>query len=176
MRQLMNDRIPRRFLGFRSPANFRPSVRSSCRIRQSFSVSAAAALLPQALLSLPVPRLSMGSRASERCRISGRSTKRSRPSSLLARSATFLPGSDQRVVSCPCCLLVWEALIILARPVHISRSKSRKCSQDVASGTEGRQALVDARSIQIRERRRLEANTVLLVSPQVNPWTIVSIG
>jgi len=46
------DHSPRRFLGFAVSSDFRPTVGSSCRMRRSFSVSAAAALLHPSVPSL----------------------------------------------------------------------------------------------------------------------------
>jgi hypothetical protein len=57
----------------------------------------------------------------ERSRVSDKSQTRSRSSFLPARSATSLPGFDLRVVSCPSCLLVWEALILPSWRVQFQR-------------------------------------------------------
>src|ERR1700751_1009743 len=113
---------PRRFLGFQFPVicglAFVPAA--GCADLSRFPRPQRSS--PQALPSLPAPlRLSNGNRASERYRVSDKFQTRSRSSFLPARSATSLPEFDLRVVFCPSCLLVWEALILPSWRVQFQR-------------------------------------------------------
>jgi hypothetical protein len=93
--QICVAHFPATFFNISISSAFRPSVRSSCRMRWSFSVSAAAALLPQArpwlLFRFILPAI-------EQIRSDPVTPTR-------LRNIPALPGTDLRVVSCPCCLL-----------------------------------------------------------------------